>query len=107
MTATYNNEDLVYVNPETREVVGLLQWNQDGTSKVLEMKEQKVIQDDTEEDNGKRKRGKRHRRKRYYPWGTYLTMKKLYKIEGKHREVENYKELDDAISLAMKEPFWD
>jgi len=44
---------------------------------------------------------------RFYPWGTYKTMKKVFRIEGKVPEEGQYISLDQAIAKAMVVPFWD
>lgn len=99
---SYKDEDLVYVDPDTRTVVGLVEWSNSGKPKPCPMKTEEV---DDEEGEERRRR----RRQRFYPWGTYRSMKKVYKIEGKVRDNkdENRKTLDEAMALALKEPFWD
>lgn len=111
MTATYNDDDLVYVDPQKRAVIGIVEWSKEGNPIKLEMESSDKLEQEPEEEEGKEK-GKGTRRpsrkiKRYYPWGTYKSMKKLYRIEGKEKEVESYKTLDTAIDLAVNEPFWD
>jgi hypothetical protein len=118
----YNDEDLVYVDPKTRVVMGFVEWSNAGKPKPLPVKEH-IEEDDDEaapapaaekgsEAPAKPAKGGRPvrvRRTRYCPWGTYRSMKRVYKIEGKVRDNkdENRKTLDEAIELAMKEPFWD
>lgn len=101
--AEYSDDDFVYVDPETRQVIGLVQWSKKGTPVPMEMKK---AEPDVDEETGKRRRMRR-RKKRYYPWGAYRTLKKLYRIEGKQKEIENYIELDEAMKKAMQEPYWD
>lgn len=95
-TTSYKDEDLVYVDPDTRTVVGLLEWNRAGNPKPKLMPE-------TDDD---RKRGG-HRRKRYYPWGTYRSMKRVYQLEGKLKKMEGNMPLDEAVQKAVKEAYWD
>lgn len=102
MTNTYNDDDLVYVNPETRKVVSKVEFDKNGNPKQLEM----IIEPKPSKDGEKPVR-KKPSRKRYYPWGTYKTMKKIYRIEGKEKDTEDYKTLEQAISLAVEEPYWD
>lgn len=116
---SYKDEDLVYVDPKTRMVMGLVEWTNSGKPKALPVKEMAGPADEEEEgaapanEKGKeppaKGRGGRPRRQRFYPWGTYRSMKRVYKIEGKVRDNkdENRKTLDEAIELAMKQPFWD
>ncbi len=106
---TYKDDDLVYVDPETKTVVGLVEWLPNGKSKAMPMKDAKPEAAD-DEDDGKAAGGKgraRPRRIRYYPWGTYRSMKRVYKLEGKPPRVESQNTLDDVIEKALKEPFWD
>lgn len=108
-TATaYSDEDLVYVDPKLRIVVGRVEFLPNGKSKPLEMKEDTVEAPvvGTDEDSKEKGRG-RPRRVRYYPWGTYRSMKRIYKIEGKQMKEENHQTLDEVIEKAIKEPFWD
>jgi hypothetical protein len=108
-STTYGDEDLVYVDPKLRTVVGRVEFLPNGKSKPLEMKEDIVEAAPvvgTDEDPKEKGRG-RPRRVRYYPWGTYRTMKKIYKIEGKQPKEEHHQTLDEVIEKAIKEPFWD
>jgi len=98
----YIDDDLVYVDPSKRAVMGKVEWGKNGDPKKLEKKFEE--KDDSEEPTKGRKR---RRMKQYFPWGTYRTMKKLFRIEGKEREIENYKPLDEAMSLASNETYWD
>lgn len=115
----YRDDDLVYVDPESRSVVGRVEWSNAGRPKSLPMK--RPERDDEPGDpaaapeskpqgkGGKpdRRRDKRPPRVRYYPWGTYRSMKRVYKIEGKVIKEESNKTLDEVIEKALKEPFWD
>ena len=92
--AQYSDDDIVYVDPDSRTVVGPVEWQKDGNPKPLEKK------DDKEKEGGKR-------RKRYYPWGSYRAMKKQFRIDGKEKEGEHNKTFDEALKLAQNEPFWD
>lgn len=97
----YKDEDLVYVDPEHRTVVGLVQWSNNGKPKALLMKTEEEVE---EAADGKRQR---KRRQRYYPWGTYRSMKRVYKIEGKVMHEENRRTLEEVMEKALKEPYWD
>ncbi len=105
-----NDNDLVYVDPDKRVVIGPVEWTKDGKP----VKKERIVEDKTEdeEENGEKpekgkKRFKRKKRKSYYPWGSYRTMKKLYRIEGKEKEEEGNMSLDEAMQRSIKEPFWD
>lgn len=110
-TPVYKDDDLVYVDPETRTVVGLVEWSNSGKPKALAVKKQGAVEDEEEEGDGKKPaakgRGRRPPRQRYYPWGTYRSMKRVYKIEGKQHKEESNKTLDEVIEKALQEPFWD
>jgi hypothetical protein len=114
----YKDDDLVYVDPEARTVVGLVEWNVSGRPKSLLMKmpgedapEAAPAAPAAEAKDGKPPiKGKDRRpprRQRFYPWGTYRSMKRIYKIEGKIHKEESNKTLDEVIEKALKEPFWD
>lgn len=111
-TVSYKDDDLVYVDPESRSVVGLVQFLPNGNSKPLAM--QKPVEEADEEEEkpaakgGKPARGRvRKPRVRYYPWGTYRSMKKIYKIEGKIIGEPPTATLDEIMEKALKEPYWD
>ena len=130
--ATYQDDDLVYVDPDAKVVVGRVEFNEKGVAKKLERpafgadvgedesdakietKEEKPVEAAKPEPKGRGRgrgrddrRGPRKPRVRYYPWGTYRTMKKIYKIEGKVFEAERTLTLDDVMEKALKEPYWD
>lgn len=94
----YKDADLVYVDPRTRTVIGKVEWSASGRPKSLPMKDDEVVEGDD---------GKRHRRRRYYPWGTFRSMRRLYKIDGWRDTGDRQIPLEKAIEKAMNEPFWD
>lgn len=98
--ATFSDTDLVYVDPDLRVVVGRVEWSGEERPKPLQVPDAAPETD----DDGK---PGRKRRKRYYPWGTYRSMKRLYKLEGKVRDERPLLTLDDAIARCLVEPFWD
>ena len=99
----YDDNDLVYIDPDKKEVVGRVEWTREGVVKPLVMKHEEPDEDQDETS----KKPKRRYRKRYYPWGTFRSIKKLYKTHGKEKEVESYKTFNDAMECALQEPFWD
>ncbi len=127
----YKDDDLVYVDPKKRIVVGIVEWNKAGNPKPLAMKEMEDVdtstplsagEDDTKEEGtakptatatpekpkaDPKEKKVRMRRQRFYPWGTYRSMKRIYKLEGKIPREENQKTLDEVMEKALKEPFWD
>lgn len=124
---TYNDDDLVHVDPEARVVVARVEFNDKGLPKPLERPSKVDDVADDESDvkteakpdvkavpgkpavaiKGKDRRPPRKPRVRYYPWGTYKTMKKLFKLEGKVPEAERTLTLDDVMTKALQEPYWD
>ncbi len=115
VTGTYHDNDLVYVDPDLRVVVGNVEFDDKGNAKKLERPSTFAEPDDDESDAApakpdaktKGRRPLRKPRKRYYPWGTYRTMKKIYKIEGKVFDAERTLTLDDVMEKALQEPYWD
>ncbi len=104
----YHDDDLVYVDPKLRIVVSRVEWNLNGRPKSLPMKDSFDEADDADEkDASSKKNSKRPRRQRFYPWGTYRSMKRIYKLEGKLPRVESSYTLNDVLEKALKEPFWD
>lgn len=101
----YKDDDLVYVDPDKRVVVARVEFHANGKPKALPMKTEEVEEDAADEKPVKGR--KRVRRQRYYPWGTYRSMKRIYKLEGKIPKEESQKTLDEVIEKALKEPFWD
>ena len=100
-TAVYSDGDFVYVDPDTRTVVGRVQWDKNGEPVALEKK------DPNAEKLAIERKGRKPR-KRYYPWGTYQSMNRIYRLERKKdRETEDYILLESAIGKLQEEPFWD
>ena len=130
-TGTFNDDDLVYVDPDAKTVVGRVEFDEKGNAKKLvrpsfggdigedesdakiESKDEKPAEAAKPEPKGRgRGRGAPDRRvrkprTRYYPWGTYRSMKKIYKIEGKVFDAERTLTLDDVMEKALQEPYWD
>lgn len=127
-STVYNDDDLVYVDPDAKVVVGRVEFNDKGIAKKLERPAFGADLDEDESDakiekadekpapppapvsKGRAMRDRRPPRKprvRYYPWGTYRTMKKVYKIEGKVFDAERTLTLDDVMEKALQEPYWD
>lgn len=102
----YQSTDFVYVDPETRTVVGKVEWDKDGepVSKKRVMKERPIP-----EGKPARPGPPRKPRERNYPWGSFRSMCGIFKLlgKGKDKETEGYITLDDAISKSMEHPYWD
>jgi|SRR3989338_4921116 len=95
---SYKDGDLVYVDPEKKAVIKPVEWGVDGTPKKLEV----PSVDEAAPGNIRRKKTKR-----FYPWGTYKTMKKVYGLEGKEKETVKNSDFDTAIQKAASEAYWD
>ncbi len=95
----YSDEDLVYVDPAKRLVIGKVEFAKNGNAKTLLMPE-------APPEEAKEGRRPRIPRKRYYPWGTYRSMRKLYKIDGGITQEDRQISLDEAMEKSSKEPFW-
>ncbi len=116
---TYKDDDLVYVDPDARTVVGLVEFTVTGKPKSLArpmtmFTKNKDIQPPVEEDAtapkpvaGKPVRRSAPMRISYYPWGTYRSMRRIYKLEGKQSREESPYTLNDVIEKALSQPFWD
>lgn len=102
----FQPQDFVYVDPEARKAVGPVEWDKDGNPVPKEWPYKEMPE--KPEDAKKPPRPKRKRRVRYYPWGSYQTMSKLYKLEGKvkDKEVDSYITLEQAIGKLQEEPYW-
>ena len=96
----YKDDDLVYADPEKRVIIGKVEFGKNGNAKPLEMPAREPVLKEGQE----RRPGKP--RKRFYPWGTYRSMRKLYKIDGGVTEADRRITLDDAMQKSAKEPFW-
>lgn len=93
----FQPSDFVYVDGENRKVVGRVQWKEDGTPIPLKKPEPPATPD----------RKGRPPRVRYYPWGTYETMNRIYRLEGKKEVSEEPAiDLDTAVAKLQEEPFW-
>lgn len=99
MDAPYPDDAFVYVDPEQRVVMGLVEWSKNGNAKPKYM----PLPEHNEEGRG---RGF-SRRRRAYPWGSYKSVKRLYRLEGRVPEQRGAMELDRAIEKAAREAFWE
>ncbi|MCA9371168.1 MAG: hypothetical protein KC680_04375 [Candidatus Peregrinibacteria bacterium] len=108
MTAIhYKPDDFVYVDPDAKKAIGLVEWDKDGNPVAKEWPYPEIQKQEQADD--KKHRRPRKKKVRYYPWGSYHTMCKLYKLEGKvkDKEVDSYITLDTAIGNLQENPFWD
>lgn len=111
----YMDDDLVYVDPETKTVVGKVEFGKDGLpkpkkyappiEKVAPVPAAPVAGKDAKPGDKPAKRPRSFNRK-FYPWGTYRSMKKVFKVEGKQKEPESNSTLDEVLPKALENPFW-
>jgi len=85
--STYSDDDLVYVDPDSRTVVGKVEWNEQGSPKSMPYV---------------KKEGEKSWRK-FYPWGTYRSMKGAFRINGKRVEEESESTLDSVLPKFLKD----
>ena len=100
LTQPYKDDDLVYVDPELRTVIGPLEWSRSGNPKSMPVPQEEV------KDKDKKER-RRRTSKRYYPWGTYRSMKRVFQLEGKLKKNDQGIPFDTALEKALKEAYWD
>ncbi len=103
LMADFRDDDFIYVDPEKRVVVGRVEWTAEGLPIPLKRGEEDVQQDTAEHAHKERRRT----RERYYPWGSYRTMKQIYRLEGKTKEAAGEGTLDTVLEKALREPYWD
>ncbi len=117
-TATYQDDDFVYVDPETKSVVGKVEWDKNGLPKPLkyvppEPKAAPIAPAPVAADKnakpvvGAKDKPRRSFSRKFYPWGTYRSMKKVFKVEGKMKEPEPNRTLEEVMPKAISEPFWE
>ncbi|NOS67812.1 MAG: hypothetical protein HOO67_05635 [Candidatus Peribacteraceae bacterium] len=96
--STWNPDDLVYVDPDTNSVVGKVAFGNNDNPKSLP-----YVAKEAPDAKGEKRRSWR----KFYPWGTFRSMKNVFKVEGKPRKKEPTKTLNEVIEVALKEPYWD
>jgi hypothetical protein len=97
---TYKDDDLVYVDPDTRTVVGRVEWDKNEKPKSLAYKPPAPDPKKTE------KEARKSFWRKVYPWGTYKSMKRIFKLEGKIKDPEPNKTLEEVLPKALNEAFW-
>ena len=103
---SYKDDDLVYVDPDTRTVVGLVEWNKTGEkplSKIFVPAPRALPLAGKGKDT---KEEKRSFWRKVYPFGTYRSMKRIFKVEGKVKDPEPNKTLEEVLPKALNEAFW-
>lgn len=92
----YRDDDFVYVDPEKREVVGRVEWGRSGNPKSLPVPD----------GEGEEKDARHPSKKRSCPWGSFRSVRRVFRIGGKAKEVPS-SSLDEALTKAQAEPYWD
>lgn len=92
------DDELVYVDPDTNSVVGRMEWSKTGNPKSRAYEITAPVPGEKE---------RRSRFRKFYPFGTYKSMKRVFHVEGKRKKEQPEKTLDDILPKALKEPFWD
>ena len=87
MTTQYNDDDLVYVDPDSRTVVGKVEWEKEDKPKSLAYRP---------------KEGEKSWRT-FFPWGTYRSMKGAFRIDGKRIEEESAESLDQVLPKMLRD----
>lgn len=98
---SYNDDDLVYVDPETKTVVGRVEWGKNDKPKSLPYKR---LESASSSKDPKKEKGQFWRK--HFPFGTYRSMKKIYKLEGKIKEAEPNKTLEEVLPKALTQAYW-
>ncbi len=93
----YTDRDLVYVDPESKQVIGHVEWSRTGSPKSMPFVKQATPE--KEERGGKRRS--------VYPWGTLKSMKGAFRLEGKQKKGDNGKTLEEILPKALAQAFWD
>ena len=102
-TGQFKDEDLVYVDPDSRLVVGKVEFLANDRPKSLVYKPIVKVQAPGGKED-KKDRGQFWRK--FYPFGTYKSMKRIYKLEGKVKEAEPNKTLEQVLPKALSQAFW-
>lgn len=99
----YKDSDLVYVYPQKKRIIGLVEWSKDGAplKKLIAEEPEEATKDDAT------KKPRRRLQKRFYPWCTYKTAKKVYAVEGKFIEEPHYEAFETVVDKAVKEAYWE
>lgn len=84
---SYNNDDLVYVDPESRTVIGPVKFNANGLPESLPFTKKET----------------KEAWRKFYPWGTYRSMKGAFRIEGKRQSEEGADSMDEVMSLFLSD----
>ena len=104
----WKDEDFVYFDPETKAIIGPVEWTKTGNAKEMLKPENVLPVVEPAKDGKDTKRPFRRGgfRKQAFIWGSYRSLKRLYNLEGKHKAAERTQTLDEAMGKAMTEAYW-
>lgn len=107
----YQDDDLVYVDPETRKVMSKVEWTK--TEKPISKPYVPVVKKSTVVPVAPKAKGSKEAKderraywRKFYPFGTYRSMKRVFKVEGKIKDPEPNKTLEEVLPKALSEAFW-
>lgn len=107
----YRDDDLVYVDPESRTVIGRVEWGKNDKPKSLPYRPvERPVKDGT--PSSKTKTGTKEKSDRgqfwrkNFPWGTFRSMRRIYKLRGKVKDPEPNRSLDEVLPRALQEAYW-
>ncbi len=106
----YKDDDLVYVDPDQKKVIGKVEFGKNDKPKSLAYKP--IVVAPKAPDAAPAKGGKPDKKERgqfwrkFYPFGTYKSMRKIYKLEGKVKEAEPNRTFEEVLPRALSEAYW-
>jgi hypothetical protein len=99
VVASYNDQDLVYVDPDSKTVVGKVEWSKNERPKSMPYKATGVTADAAT--------SRKPFFRKYFPFGTYRSMKKVFRLQGKTKDPEPNRTLDEVLPRALNEAYWE
>jgi hypothetical protein len=84
----YSDDDLVYADPDKKEIIGKVEFDANGKPKQL------VYPRDEE--------GRVHWRK-FFPWGTFKSMENAWMRKGGNSDSNDESTFDDALGKLLKD----
>jgi hypothetical protein len=96
-TTEYKDSDFVYVDIPNKKIIGLVEWDKNGNAVKKE-----YIDERKAEEKPKFVR----KTKRYYSWCSALTARRVYSVDGKFTEENNYGTFEDVFTKAVHETYW-
>lgn len=86
----YSDDDLVYIDPDIREVLGKVEFDESGNPKSLPYVQKK--------EGGKKPSWRKH-----YPFGILRSMKRAFRLMGKQKEEDLELTLDEALPRMLND----